>query len=95
MPSVVHIAAIPIKVGPLMRQLCGWCGHELIDHDLRRVAVPVGQDPTPATYPVNELIRFDGPASYPIEHEDGAALPSDACAVLSLDAAGVTREGAG
>lgn len=94
---MTHIAAIPITVGPLMRQLCGWCGHELIDYDLRLVGVEVrpGEEPQrPATFPVNELIRFDGPARYPIPHEDGADLPVDCCASLSLDVAGVPRRSA-
>ncbi len=32
---IVHIAGAPVRVGPLCRQLCAWCGAKLDDKDLR------------------------------------------------------------
>lgn len=77
MPTT-HIAAQQVTLNDRhLRQLCGWCGHTLIDYDLARIAVPLGQDPTPGTWPVGALVTVDGPASWVI---DGDQLPDDACA---------------
>jgi len=53
----------------------------------------VGQDATPGSWPVGELVSVSGSASSVIvravvAHEDGAQLPADACASLDPD---VTR----
>jgi hypothetical protein len=82
MSGVVHIAGPDIQVGQQLRQRCAWCGAVLLDYDLTRVAVPVGQDPRPATWPVGALIEVDGAMSSVREHEDGAQLPEGACAWL-------------
>jgi len=79
---IVHIAGVDVQVGALLRQRCSWCGAVLIDYDLDRIAVPVGQDPRPATWPVGELVARDGVASYIVEHVDGADLPAESCARL-------------
>lgn len=79
---MVHIAGVHIQVGPRLRQRCGWCGATLIDYDLENVAVPVGQDAAPGTWPAGELVRVDGPLSILMEHVDGTDLPVDACARL-------------
>ena len=84
MSAVTHIAGMSITVGPLMRQRCAWCGHLLIDYDLERVAVPVGQDSTPATWPPGELVRVDGNLSTLVDHSDGDLLPVDACPLAEL-----------
>ena len=77
--SVTHIAAPPITINDRhMRQRCGWCGDILIDYDLARVAVPVGTDPTPATWPTGALVTVDGRASWVTEAE---RLPDNACAL--------------
>lgn len=86
--AVVHIAADHVRVGAQLRQRCAWCGATLIDYDLGRVAVPVGQDPTPATWPVGELVAVDGAMQTIVPHEDGAQLPPNACAALDPE---VTR----
>lgn len=80
--SLVHIAGNDVQIGNRLRQRCAWCGAVLVDYDLDRVAVPEGQDPRPATWPVAELVAVDGPASWVVEHEDGQPLPDNACAVL-------------
>lgn len=77
---MIHIAGIHIQVGEFLRQRCGWCGTCLIDYDLSRVAVPEGQDPRPATWPVGDLIAVDGNLSTVVPHADGDALPAEACA---------------
>lgn len=82
MSELVHIAAGAIEVGPLLRQRCAWCGAVLIDYDLARIAVPVGQDPRPATWPPGELVAVDGCASWVVEHVDGDQLPAAACAQI-------------
>jgi hypothetical protein len=88
MSEVVHIAGPDVTVGCYLRQRCAWCGAVLVDYDLHRVAVPEGQDPRPATWPVGELVAVDGPASWVVGHDDGDPLPDGACG--SLDPA-VTR----
>ena len=80
--GVIHIAGVYVQVGSRMRQRCGWCGALLLTYDLAALAVPVGQDPTPATWPVGSLVRVDGGLSFQVEHEDGQALPEGACGLL-------------
>lgn len=82
MTGVTHIAGVHIRINNLLRQRCGWCGAVLVDYDLDRLAVPVGQDPTPATWPAGELVQVDGAASWLVPHEDGQQLPDDACGQL-------------
>ncbi|TDC81896.1 hypothetical protein E1193_13410 [Micromonospora sp. KC606] len=80
--SVTHIAAPQITISDrYMRQRCGWCGDILVEYDLARIAVPAGQDPTPATWPTGALVTVDGYASWASE---GEQLPDDACAVNPL-----------
>lgn len=79
---MIHIAGVHIQVGSLLRQRCGWCGATLLDFDLDRVAVPAGQDPRPATWPVGDLIAVDGNLSTVVPHDDGDSLPAGACARL-------------
>ena len=93
--EVIHIAAQPVRIGPLCRQRCAWCGFVLADHDLERVAVageweepsderPWG--PLPA-WPTGALIAHDGAASWVVEEEDPSGpLPAGACAKLPPDA---------
>lgn len=80
--SVVHIAGNWVEVNQHLRQRCAWCGAVLIDQDLTRVAVPVGQDPRPATWPAGELIARDGNWTSVVDHKDGDLLPDGACARL-------------
>lgn len=81
--AIVHIAGPAVQIGALLRQRCAWCGATLIDYDLERVAVPEGQDPTPATWPPAELVMVDvSGVSAVVEHADGNQLPHDACARL-------------
>jgi hypothetical protein len=88
MSGIIHIAGVHVRVGNLLRQRCAWCGALMIDYDLARIAVPIGQDPMPATWPPGGLVLVDGGMSASIEHGDGDILPDGACAKLDP---GVTR----
>lgn len=84
--EVIHIAGRDIQIGEYLRQRCGWCGAILVDYALDRIAVPLGQDPRPATWPDGDLIAVCGPASWVVEHVDGEPLPERACARLDPEA---------
>lgn len=88
MSEVVHIAGPDITVNNQLRQRCGWCGATLVDYALDRIAVPIGQDWRPPTWPVGGLVAVYGPASWVVEHADGDKLPPACCAVLDPE---VTR----
>lgn len=85
MTAIVHIAGSDVQVGCRLRQRCAWCGATLVDYDLMCIAVPEGQDPRPATWGVGLLVEVDGSVSFVVEHEDGADLPDNACAVIDAD----------
>lgn len=83
--GVVHIAGLDVQVGPYLRQRCSWCGAVLIDVDLRNVNFQISEDdPNPkyATWEVGKLVCVDENVKYIVEHEDGAKLPPQACAML-------------
>jgi hypothetical protein len=83
MTAVIHIAGPDITIGgQLLRQRCAWCGALLLDYDLSRIAVPVGQDFRPGTWGEGDLVAVDGSASWTVEHEDGDPLPDGACGRL-------------
>jgi hypothetical protein len=77
--GVVHIAGLVVTINQQMRQRCSWCGATLLDYDLSNLAVPVGQDPTPAHWPVGDLVLVDGGLSVAVVHTDGDELPAIAC----------------
>ncbi|WP_304452882.1 hypothetical protein [Nocardiopsis sp. YSL2] len=78
-PGTVHIAGLLLDIPPHLRQRCAWCGLTLIDYDLTRIAVPEGQDPTPATWPVGGLVAVDGNASWQVDLPEDRRLPDAAC----------------
>jgi hypothetical protein len=75
---MIHIAGPDIQIDTHLRQRCAWCGAILIDYDLAAIAVPEGQDPRPATWPVGGLVEVDGPAQWRVLQGDGP-LPEGAC----------------
>jgi len=81
--SVVHIAAPALHIfGMYIRQRCAWCGTIILEYDLNRIAVPVGQDPMPATWAPMVMVRVDGHMSAEVEavEEDGnIKRPMDSC----------------
>lgn len=78
---VVHIAAPHICIdGRYLRQLCAWCGHRLVDYDLDRVAVPVGQEGPLPTWPTGALVEVDGGLSILLgEWTADMRLPENTC----------------
>jgi hypothetical protein len=89
MTAITHIAGHQVQVGTRLRQRCSWCGAVLCDYDLKRIAVPIGQDPTPGMWETGKLVRVDGPASFIVEHQNGAELPLDACTQLDDEVTGI------
>jgi hypothetical protein len=78
--GVVHIVGTVVDVGTRTRQCCAWCGVVLLDYDLTRIAVPLGQDASaPATFPPGSLLEVDGHVKWVVAHEDGAQLPANTC----------------
>ena len=86
--SVTHIAGIDVTIGPLLRQRCAWCGATLIDYDLEKVAVPVGQEGPPGHWEVGALVQVDGNMTIVLDHDESHKLPDNACARLDPE---VTR----
>lgn len=80
MTALTHIAGAQVQVGSRIRQRCSWCGAMLCDYDLERIAVLIGQDPTPAMWETGRLIEVGGNASWQLDHEDGDEIPDSACA---------------
>ena len=78
---IIHIAGLDIQVGSKLVQRCAWCGALLVNYDLERIAVPVGQDPRPATWEIGRLVAIDGAVSCTVAHTDGDSLPEGTCAV--------------
>lgn len=77
--GTVHIAGPDVQIGSVRRQRCAWCGVLLDEWDLARVAVPVGQDPTPAVWTPGGLVLVDGNMKATVTHEGGSQLPDNAC----------------
>lgn len=75
--EVIHIAGSWLQVGPQLRQRCAWCGATLIDMDLSRVAVPEGQDPTPAKWEPGSLVGVLGNAQWAVPHTEAMQMKSD------------------
>lgn len=89
---IVHIAGHDIQVGPHLRQRCAWCGGVLIDVNLSRISVPVGQEGDYPTWPTGALIEINGlggtSMTTVLEHADGDPVPDTCCAKLGPE---VTR----
>jgi len=85
---IIHIAGVDITLhGTHLRQRCSWCGYVLMEYDLTRVAVPIGQDPTPGRWEIGALVAVDGDCSWTVEPEFSESgeqnkLPDGACALL-------------
>lgn len=85
---MIHIVGVHVQVGSLVRQRCAWCGATLLDYDLNRIAVPVGQDPAPAVWSPGALVLVDEGLSVEVPHNDGHELPDGSCGKLDPE---VTR----
>ena len=92
--GVTHIAGVQmVMFGRYLRQRCEWCGIVLLEYDLERVAVPVGQEGPPAMWTPMALVRVDGHMSAEIDNPEqvdgGIQLPPDACAFNPLTQVGM------
>lgn len=77
---MIHFASQAFQIGPHIRQRCVWCALLLEDYDLRRMAFPEGQDPTPATWVAGSLVEVDGDVQTSVEHTPGVdPLPPGTC----------------
>lgn len=78
---VTHIAGLDVTLdGRYMRQLCAWCGHELIDYDLALVAVALNPDGShpgpPAAWQAGSFVQIDGGVSATLDVD---RLPENFC----------------
>lgn len=81
--NMIHIAGHPVRVGPVMKQRCAWCGYMIAEYDLRLIAVPNKDDGSPGdppgSYPEGDLIRVSSTpgmrSQIVVEHKDGDPLP--------------------
>ncbi len=78
---VTHIAGLEVTINDrYLRQLCGWCGYELIDYDLTAIAMATSEDepnPKPTVWPAGRLIRIEGNLTTVLERD--TPLPNDGC----------------
>lgn len=81
--TVTHLVGLEVVIGGrYYRQRCAWCDETLIDLDLALIAVPDGQDPTPAFWTVGSLVRHAGALWTVVEpdvREGETQTPEDAC----------------
>lgn len=94
MTGVAHLAGPDIEFnthdGHVLRQRCSWCGTTLIDVNLSRIAVPIGQDPTYPHWTVGSFVEVDMPdkaggVSFTVEWEHPAPVPENACMRMPLE----------
>lgn len=78
MTAITHFAGLKVQVGTRLRQRCAWCGAVLCDYDLNRIAVLEGQDPMPAMWPPEALVRVDGNVYFTVEHRTATTCPATA-----------------
>jgi hypothetical protein len=79
---ITHIAGLDVQVGRFLRQRCAWCGAVLDDYELGCVAGLGIHDSRPPMWEVGALVAVDDGAFWVVDHEDGADLPPNSCAVL-------------
>lgn len=86
--SVTHLAGPDIQFnsegGPILRQRCSWCGTTLIDVNLARIAVPVGQAGPYPTWGVGTFVEAYSPDHQGgvwsvAEWKPGTPVPENAC----------------
>ena len=80
--STIHIAATEVRIGPLQRQLCAWCGFRLVNNDLRNIACAPGDTRGPLVWEVGGLVEVTegNPTQYiALPHPADGKLPDNAC----------------
>lgn len=79
---VHHIAGAPLRIGPLLRQLCAWCGCCLMSYDLTETFTSDGKEPMP--WPEGGIVLFGSSPGMSggtvIERGEGADIPDPSCA---------------
>ncbi len=96
--GVAHLAGPDIRFnteeGQVLRQRCSWCGATLIDVNLSRIAVPVGQEEGPyPTWPIGSFVETHSPdgrggAWFALDWEHPAPVPDHACLRMPLEVTG-------
>jgi hypothetical protein len=81
---LIHIAGLPVQIGPLYRQRCAWCAEILVDGDLRNEMWAPGSEPRERFgFEPGHLVEVvtDGPAiaQSVVPHKDGDQLPDGTC----------------
>lgn len=60
----MHLVGIDMRIGPLRRQRCAWCGQLLVDEDLSKMSWMLNADGTdpgpPGMWPAGEVIEVIG-----------------------------------
>ena len=93
--EVVHVAGVDLQFNSedgsqILRQRCSWCGTTLIDIDLSRVSVPVGQEGSYPTWEVGAMVGTFSPDSKggmwaKVDWEPGTPVPDDCCLRMPPD----------
>lgn len=78
MSGVVHVASQTVQVGSEIRQRCVWCGHSLIEVDLRFVAVEDADQDYP-TWPGGSLVEVDGGLTCIFSSREEGTVPTNFC----------------
>jgi hypothetical protein len=81
--AIVHFVGPDIRIDDKrMRQRCAWCGTLLLEYDLDRIQVPVGQRQGMARFEVGTLLEVYEGMRQLISHKPGDKLPPNTCAEL-------------
>jgi hypothetical protein len=98
---LVHLAGPSIRVGPVVRQRCAWCGAVIDEWNLDRLAWPEGMDPGIVDADGNPQARWEGlvaveshgerailgtVAKWKVEDPDDGGIPPDSCMELPAEA---------
>lgn len=95
--AVAHLAGGEVQYnaedGAHLRQRCAWCGATLIDVNLDRIQVPVGQEGPYPTWPVGGFVETYSPDQQggmwaSIDWVSGTPVPANACLRMPLELTG-------
>jgi hypothetical protein len=80
---IVHIAGPDVRVDDRLRQRCSWCGALLVDEQVDRLMVPVGQrQGLPPVWLCGSMVAVDGGASWEINTDEDGQLPEHHCGLI-------------
>lgn len=95
--EIIHFSGQTMRIGPLRRQRCLWCGGLIQEYDLRRISrvLEPGEDPDaewePGAY--SGLVAVDGQSSWAVDDPEDGKVPARACSELLPDAPPPPDEG--